>query len=63
MKAPRSKIIAPAMSRQDWDELPEGVKHFLPWDRMKRPEFVKRVAPPDKARQADAVKYFTQRQP
>jgi hypothetical protein len=56
-RAPRNKLIAPAMTRAEWEELPEGVRHFLPWDRCKRPETIKPVAPPDKAKR-EGYRYF-----
>lgn len=63
MKATKNTVTAPAMSREEWEELPPGVRYFIPWNKAKRPATVKRVAPPDKAKQAAAVEYFAGRQP
>lgn len=59
MKAPRNKIIAPAMTREEWEALPEAVRRFIPWERAREPLTVKRVAPPDRAKM-DGYKYFTE---
>lgn len=45
----QNKITAPAMTREEWEQLPENVKHFLPWERMRRPETIKKTGAPDKA--------------
>lgn len=42
-------ITAPAMTRQDWEDLPEAVRYFIPWEKARQPLIVKRVAPPQKA--------------
>lgn len=59
MNAPRNKIVAPAMDRQEWEELPAIVRRFIPWERARQPLEVKPVAPPAKAR-SDGYKYFTE---
>jgi hypothetical protein len=46
MNATRNTITAPAMSRDEYNELPEDVKRFIPWERARQPLTVKRVAPP-----------------
>jgi hypothetical protein len=50
MKPIRNKMTAPAMTRQEWEELPAGVRYFLPYERMKNPETVKPCDPPSRAR-------------
>ena len=52
MKAPQNKVIAPAMTREDWEALPPAVRYFIPWERARKPLTVKRVAAPAKARKA-----------
>jgi hypothetical protein len=46
MKAPRNTITAPAMSRDEWQDLPAEVKRFIPWERAREPLTVKTVKPP-----------------
>jgi hypothetical protein len=45
----RNAITAPAMSRADYDELPEIVRRFIPWEKARQPVTVKPVEPPAKA--------------
>jgi hypothetical protein len=54
----RNTVTAPAMTRQDWEALPEAVRRFIPWERARKPLTVKRVGPPAKAR--EGYKYFTE---
>jgi hypothetical protein len=58
MKAIKNKVAAPAMTRDEWQALPEAVRRFIPWERARRPLTIKRVAPPAKAR--EGYKYFTE---
>lgn len=51
---------APAMARDEYDELPEIVKRFLTWERAREPLTVKRVGPPAKAANPNGYKYFTE---
>ena len=58
---PPAVTSKPAMTRQDWETEAEGYPgfvYFCPWERMRKPETVKTVKPPDKA-QRTAYKYFT----
>ena len=41
--------ILPAMTREEWQALPESVRYFIPWDRARKPLTVKKVAAPAKA--------------
>jgi hypothetical protein len=62
MNTTRNTIKAPAMTREEWQAEAEdspGFAHFLPYERCKRPETIKPVAPPDRAR-GDGYKYFTE---
>ena len=58
MKPIRNTVTAPAMTRDEWAELPPAVRYFIPWQKAREPVTVKRVSPPDKAR--DGYKYFTE---
>lgn len=61
MKAIKNKVTAPAMTRAEWEAEAEGYPGFVdfcPWERMRKPETVKRVGPPAKAR--EGWKYFTE---
>jgi hypothetical protein len=50
MNALRNKVIAPAMSREEWEALPPAVRYFIPWQKAKHPMTIKKVQPPTKAK-------------
>jgi hypothetical protein len=52
MKPIHNKIVAPAMTREDWQALPDAVRYFIPWNRARRPLTIKTVKPPAKATKA-----------
>lgn len=61
MKAIKNTVTAPAMTREEWLELPPAVRYFIPWTKASKPLHVRRVAPPAKAtRRANGYKYFTE---
>jgi hypothetical protein len=37
MKPPKTIKKIPAMTRAEWEAMPESFKYFHPWDRAKRP--------------------------
>jgi hypothetical protein len=49
MNTTKNTIQAPAMDRETYDELPEEVKRFIPWERARQPLTVKRVEPKARA--------------
>ena len=60
MNTTKNTVTAPAMTRDEWEELPAIARRFISWERAKRPVTVKRVQPPAKA-YSDGYKYFTER--
>jgi hypothetical protein len=57
----RNTTTAPAMTREEYNDLPAAVRYFIPWERARRPLTVKRVGPPAKAtRNPEGYKHFTE---
>ena len=52
MKRNKNTIKAPAMTRDEWEALPEAVRYFIPWDKARKPAVIKTVGPPDRAKKA-----------
>ena len=46
----KNKRVLPAMSKEEWSQLPAVVRYFHPWSRAKKPLTIKIVEPPDKAK-------------
>lgn len=63
MKGPKNKLVLPAMTRDEYDELPPAVQYFIPWNKAKRPLTIKPVSAPDRAKYQEGYRYFTERQP
>lgn len=57
MSGEPATLIAPAMTREEWEKLPAEVKRFLPWERAQLPAV---IILPDPAAVDAAVAYFTQ---
>jgi hypothetical protein len=45
VNATKNTVKAPAMSKEEYDELPEAAKYFIPWERAREPQTIKRVKP------------------
>lgn len=50
------KIVKP-YTREEWEQLPDVVKHFNPWEEASQPQA---ITIPDEAKIQEAVKYFTE---
>ena len=62
MKAPKTVTVIPAMTRQDWKDLPPEVRRFIPWNRARQPVKIVKQTTKNKryaTRAAAAVEYFT----
>jgi hypothetical protein len=58
MNAPQNTTVAPPMTREQWEALPDEVKRFLPWERAQLPAVIVNPSPAKDRR--EGYRYFTE---